>query len=385
MDVPQGMLQKLREMAGHNEIKPTLSKAPGRIEVLGNHTDYNSGMVLAASIDKFVWILGIPDHEVHIYAADYDEEIRFNLNSNEPSNQSSWEMYVRGVFWAFKRRKHNIKGLIAVIHGDVPKGGGLSSSAALEVSLANLIQSVSELSLQPKPIAMIAFEAERLYCGISCGIMDQFTSQLGEPNALVSINCRNLQTQSIPMDNDAQFVAIDSKVTRSASDPLNKRRHECVNAVETLRDSGWSIQNLSDITPQYLVQAQEVLDETAFNRVSHVVNENARVLEGMSALVNHNLVRFGELMFESHTSSRDLYEVSHPRLDLLVELSNQVEGVLGSRLTGAGFGGSVLALVRRGHVDDFCRRISANYESGTGVAPEVTPISIPGGVKIRRA
>ncbi|MHA1909506.1 MAG: galactokinase [Candidatus Thorarchaeota archaeon] len=383
MNVPEGMLQQLESMVGKSNISPHLARAPGRIEVLGNHTDYNSGLVLSATIDKYVWALGISNEKVQLHALDFDEEIEFGVTDVTTDSTLSWGMYARGIFWAFKRRRHDVNGISAVIHGDIPKGGGLSSSAAFEVALTNLVLSTSELKLNPKAAAMISFEAERLFCGISCGIMDQFTSQLGKPNSLLSINCRNLLTRYVALDFDASFIVVDSKVTRSAGDALNKRRHECINALQTLQEAGWDIQNLSDIGLKYLEKANDSLDEILMNRVTHVVNENERVKRGTLAIENKDLVEFGKIMGESHASSRDLYEVSHDNLNQLVDISQKQDGVFGARLTGAGLGGAILALVKNDSIEQFCNNVSQEYEKEIGMKPDIIPVKIPGGVTVK--
>ncbi|MDF1540346.1 MAG: galactokinase family protein, partial [Candidatus Thorarchaeota archaeon] len=178
MIIPDGMMEQLQKLVGHRDMKPYLSRAPGRIEVLGNHTDYNSGLVLAATIDKYVWSLGVPSDNVTLYSMDFEEYAEFTPSEFGSSMGLSWMKYARGVYWAFKRRNHDVRGVTVVIHGDVPIGGGLSSSAAFEVSFANLVARNSNIELNAKATAMIAFEAENLYCGVSCGVMDQFTSQL---------------------------------------------------------------------------------------------------------------------------------------------------------------------------------------------------------------
>ncbi|MCK5238718.1 MAG: galactokinase [Candidatus Thorarchaeota archaeon] len=382
MNIPDGMLQKLESMLGKSNLSPHLVRAPGRIEVLGNHTDYNSGYVLSTTIDKFVWALGVSDESVRLHALDYNEDAEFELTNLIPVSASSWTKYASGIFWAFQRRRHKVGGVTAVIHGDIPQGRGLSSSAALEVALTNLVLSTSGLKLNPKAAAMISFEAERLFCGISCGVMDQFTSQLGKLNSILSINCRNLLTQDIGMEFDASFVVVDSMVTRAAGDAPNERRHECMKALETLQEAGWDIQNLSDIRLEYLAKAEDTLDEKMMKRVTHVVKENDRVRRGTDALTKQNLSDFGIIMGESHASSRDLYEVSHPKLDLLVGISSCQEGVFGTRLTGAGLGGAVLALVDNTKINDYSLAITKEYEEETGLIPEVTPVSIPGGVQV---
>ncbi len=382
MIAPEGMREELEKIAG-TEVQPILSRAPGRIEVLGNHTDYNAGLVLAATIDKYVWTLGVPSTDVHLIAMDLDDEIVFDRSALQPNLQRSWGDYAKGIFWAFERRNHDVTGVTAIIHGDVPRGGGLSSSAAFEVALVNLILKLSRIEIHPKAAAMIAFEAERLYCGVSCGIMDQFTSQMGQPDSLFSINCRNFMTSNVTLPSGASFVVVDSMVSRAADNALGVRRQECVQAVKDLQEAGWTIQNLSDIQPTHLEKAKEILDEVLMNRVIHVVEENDRVRRGIEAMKENDLRTFGQIMIASHRSSQNLYNVSHPNLDFLVDAAIKQEGVFGARLTGAGFGGAILALVRDDCIPQFMKSIAAAYESEMGTEPDVMSISIPGGVRVK--
>ncbi|MFX0106678.1 MAG: galactokinase, partial [Candidatus Hodarchaeota archaeon] len=381
MHLNELMLQKLQEITIDSSENAMCSRAPGRVEVLGNHTDYNGGLVLAATIDRFVWSLAVPSNDVVLYSMDFKERTEFPSQGIEPTPTLTWESYVRGVFWALERRKHKINGLTGVIHGDVPIGAGLSSSAALEVSLVNLALRLNHIKVNPKSAAMLAFEAERLYCGVSCGVMDQFTSQLGKEDSLLGIRCTSLQTEDIPLDSQLKLIISDSKVSRAAGEVLNKRRLECQKALAVLREGGWDIRNLSDIRKESIENINEYLGETLARRVRHVVLENARVDEGIQALRSGNLTQFGLLMEASHKSSKDLYEVSHDNLDLLVEIARSLEGVIGSRLTGAGLGGATITLAREKDSTRIAETITQRYEKETGITPEVMVTGIPGGVK----
>jgi galactokinase len=339
---------------------------------------------MAATIDRFVWAVGTASDEAEVYSLDYDENISFSPRGLRADNSPNWDSYVKGVYWAFERRRHEVKGLTGIIHGDIPIGAGLSSSAALEVAMANLIVAISGLKLNPKALAMIAFEGERLYCGVSCGIMDQFTSQLGEPNSVLAIKCGSLQTKTIQMSPKIKMVITDSMVSRSAGDVLNERRAECLSALNQLNESGMNLQSLSEITQNQLDEVDDTLEERLARRVRHVVNENARVRQGIDALEKADFRRFGVLLYESHESSKELYEVSHSSLDLLVDIARTHEGVYGSRLTGAGLGGATLSLVADEYVEGFKKEISEAYESQTGETPDVYVSGIPGGVVVDR-
>ncbi|TXT54329.1 MAG: hypothetical protein BAJATHORv1_70029 [Candidatus Thorarchaeota archaeon] len=384
MDIPKGMLSSLQELVGSHGVQPVLSRAPGRIEVLGNHTDYNGGVVLAATIDRFVWALGILSDEVRIHSIDYDDTFSFSPQDIPKFKVTSWTEYAKGIYWALNRRKHNPSGMTAVVKGDVPQGSGLSSSAAFEVALTNLVSELNSLNLPPKAAAMIAFEAERVYCMVSCGVMDQFTSQLGQPNSLIGINCQNLQVRHVNIHDDIKFVVVDSMISRAAGDALNQRRHECQQALRILNEAGWNIGTLSDIDSSRIDDLDDVLEEKLSQRVEHVVRENLRVRKGIEAIQHNDLEEFGSIMFRSHISSRNLYEVSHPNLDMLVDMATRHEGVLGARMTGAGFGGAILCMVKSKNVTNFVSYIQKRYESETGKAAFVLECDIPGGVQLQK-
>ncbi len=381
--IPEGMVDQLNSITGGEGVPPVLVRAPGRVEVLGNHIDYNGGFVLASTIERYVWSLGVPSEEVSLMSMNFRESMTFHPNVGKPTGTQNWENFAQGIYWAFSRRRHKVRAVTAVTFGDVPIGSGLGSSAAFEVSLANLVAHISKLELNPKALAMLAFEAERLYCGVACGFMDQFTSQLSKSGNLLAIHCANLKIGNIPLSPDVELVVTDSMVSRPAGDALNERRIECQSALAQLTEAGWNSKNLSEIVPDQLGAVDAVLEETLARRVRHVVMENSRVRRGMDILREGRLKDFGQLMYESHASSRDLYKVSHPQLDLLVELAKQQKGVLGSRLTGAGFGGAVISLVKAKHVDEFIRSLTKNYENATGQTPSILTGRPPGGVIVQ--
>jgi galactokinase len=382
MDVPQGLIEKLREMSSGSLSGALVARAPGRVEVLGNHTDYNGGVVLASTIDRYVWSAGIPSDDIRVHSLDYNEEALINTEVIGIPEHIAWSSYLQAVYLALDRRNHPATGVTAVVKGDVPQGGGLSSSAALEVSFTNLVLGLSGIELNPKAAAMLSFEAENLFCGIACGVMDQFTSQLAKPNSLLGINCTSLLTRDIPLDDTVQFLIVNSMVTRAASEALNQRRLECLSALKTLLGAGWDIRNLSDVKPENLASAVSELPDKEADRLRHVVLENARVRQGMALLENRDFTAFGNLMYESHASSRDLYEVSHPKLDRLVDIASRQGGVLGSRLTGAGLGGAVLVMCKASKTPEIAKAIASGYEEDTGMVPDVMPVSIPGGVVV---
>ncbi|MGY5874676.1 MAG: galactokinase [Candidatus Thorarchaeota archaeon] len=381
LKLPEQMVAEIERVVDSKD-NAMVSRAPGRIEVLGNHTDYNGGIVLAATINRFVWTAGIESDSVNLQSLNYSNSTSFDPANVVRTGSNDWEEYAKGVYWALKRRRQETRGVTGIVYGDVPIGSGLSSSAAFEVALANLVMHFGNAKIPPRAKAMIAFEAEMMYCGVSCGVMDQFTSQLGKPNSLLGIFCANLQIRDIPFSDEYRFVVTDSMVSRSAGDALNKRRVECVTALRTLQEAEWEISSLSEVKGSQLNDLEEHIDEQLANRVRHVVYENQRVIDGMNALKEGHIEIFGELLYDSHTSSKTLYEVSHPRLDLLVDRASGKDGVIGSRMTGAGLGGSTVTMVKTDSVDKFVSDIAKEYEHETGDIPKVIVCEIPGGVVV---
>lgn len=375
---------KFNEIMGKIRINPLLSIAPGRVEVLGNHTDYNGGLVLASTINRFVYAVGVKSENAVIHSINFAETSKFDPNLFGPAIQDNWDNYVRGVYWALSENGFTTQGVTCVIYGDLQIGAGLSSSAALEVAFTNLVVELSEIKLDLKTRATIAYEAERHYCDIACGIMDQFTSQLGKANSFLNIDCASLDTSHVPIQPELKLLVIDSMVTRSASDALNKRRIECQQATDNLNEAGWKIKNLSEISEGQLDDACKQLEDILSRRLRHIVDENARVRDAIFFLKNEEIKKFGELMFKSHESSRDLYEVSHPHLDLLVEISRRQNGVIGSRMTGAGFGGAILCLVKANLANTIAKNIGTEYESETGKQPNSIICEIPEGATTRK-
>ncbi len=379
MDIQERLIEQLARIVGHRPTDVIMSRAPGRVEVLGNHTDYNGGAVLSATIERYVWSVGAQNERVVVYSTNYDKTQTFEPTEIGPVDRLNWHTYLRGVYWAYHQRGLRPPAVAAVVSGDVPIGAGLSSSAALEVSFANLLNESMGTRLVPRDVALVAYEAERNYCGVACGIMDQFTSQLCQPHSILSIDCTTLETENIPLSPDICIMIIDSMVSRAAGDILNKRRKECIEAVQILVQNGWRISKLTDIPPERIPQAEALLDSTHAKRMMHVVIENARVIRAKELLRENNLQDFGRVMNLSHISSRELYEVSHPRLDLLVEITGRQQGVIGSRLTGAGLGGAILALVKRRDLTLVGQAVSKEYERETGEIPRIITSEIPGG------
>ncbi|MBD3856605.1 MAG: galactokinase [Acidobacteria bacterium] len=343
-----------------------VARAPGRVNLIGEHTDYNDGFVLPSTIDRHVEVVARlrSDRKVRIVAADLGERRENHLDEPIDYTDSGWLPYVLGVVHELAQRGRIEFGVDIVFRGTVPRGAGLSSSAALEVATALALDAIFNLWLNPIDMAKLCRDVEHRYAGVRCGIMDQFASRLGQSGHALLIDCRSLDARHVPMPLDNhRLVIVDSGVRRELADSAyNQRRKECEEAVAILREAENSITSLRDLTLDTLAKHENVLPPDLFSRCRHVVSENHRVLEACESLAGRDLPAFGRLMIASHFSLRNDFEVSHPALDRLVEEAIQVEGVLGARLTGAGFGGCTVNLVTETALPDIERQLEPLIE-----------------------
>lgn len=360
-----------------------LFRAPGRVNLIGEHTDYNEGFVLPAAIDRSILALARPrkDKQVRIYSLDFNNLFEFSLDKIK-AVKDSWGNYPMGVAKILQEEKLKLKGFEAVFQSNVPVGAGLSSSAAIELVNAFIFDAFSELKLERMKMALLCQKAENEFVGVQCGIMDQFIIALGEKDRALFLDCRDLSYRLVPVPSEkVKLVITNTKVKRSlAGSEYNQRREECNEGVKLLKKKLPKIKSLRDVTPEDLAEHQDTLPEIVRKRCTHVVMENDRVTRAVEALTHNNLREFGRLMVESHNSLRDLYQVSCPELDLLVKNALALKGVLGSRMTGAGFGGCTVSLVEEKSLDEFRIRSSRAYQKGTGKVPEFYVCKISDGV-----
>jgi galactokinase len=351
-----------------------VARAPGRVNLIGEHTDYNQGFVLPAAIDRYVCYAGRSrtDRNVRAFSVDFQDWTEFNLDHLRRDNGHSWSNYLRGVSQLLETRGVKLPGADLVVGGDVPREAGLSSSAAVEVAAAAFWQQLSHLNLDPVSVAKLAQRAENEFVGVPCGIMDQFISVLGRRDHALFLDCRDLSYRHVHLQSGVKIVVCNSGVKRAlAQSEYETRRNQCTEALARLRSTGLAVNSLRDVELTELEAAQQVLTEVLFKRARHVITENQRVLEAVRALEGSDLERFGVLMNRSHDSLRDDYEVSSPELDVLVTLASEQRGVLGARMTGAGFGGCTVNLVRQGSTDLFVEAVSRGYEFVLGLKAEV--------------
>jgi len=360
---------------------PRLFRAPGRVNLIGEHTDYNDGFVLPMAIDRET-VVAARRREgqriVRIYSLNIGEHAQFDLDRPGERERGIWLDYVEGVARALERRGVPLVGADLMISSDVPVGAGLSSSAALEVSAGLALASVSGVEVDRVELALAGQEAEHTYVGAKVGIMDQFIATMGRARHALLIDCRSLETEAIPVNTtDTVVVICDTRVKHDlATSEYNKRREQCEEGVQILREAGGytheEVRALRDIDEEVLLRYEHLLPETIRRRCRHVVTENKRTLEAAEALKANRLEEMGQLMYASHESLRADYEVSSRELDEMVRIArSRGDAVLGARMTGGGFGGCTVNLVRRDALDAFRETIAREYTRSTGLAPNI--------------
>ena len=349
-------------------------RAPGRVNLIGEHTDYNDGFVLPAAIDRSIAFAGRrrADRLVRVHSLDFDASVEFILDDIQKDGKNPWSNYIRGVSKYLEEDGHRLSGADMVFGGDVPREAGLSSSAAVEVGAAALWKNLLRLEVDPVYLIKLSRKAENHFVGVPCGIMDQFISALGRENHALFLDCRDLSFRHVPLRDDVKIIVCNSGVKRAlAQSEYKVRLNQCQQAVAQIASTGLALKSLRDIAPADLEAARSVLSGILFRRARHVVSENHRVLEAVKVLESGNLERFGELMNASHESLRDDYEVSSKELDVLVDLARKQPGVLGARMTGAGFGGCTVNLVRQQAAEAFAEAVRRGYQNDLGLKAEI--------------
>ncbi|NPV88025.1 galactokinase [Coprothermobacteraceae bacterium] len=349
--------------------------APGRVNLIGDHTDYNGGYVfpIAVELGTYAAMRRRKDRRILLYSANCDDLVEAELGSVSPDAVVRWANYPKGVVKVLLDEGLAIGGFEVVFYGDLPMEAGLSSSASIEVVTALGLSELFDLGLSGSLIAQLCRKAENEFVGVNCGIMDQFASALSKENCALLLKSDTLEFEHIPLPLSGYAVVVtNTNKKRSLADSeYNQRRFECERALSDLRRV-LRVKNLADVTPgEFAIYGRLISDEVIRKRARHVVTENHRVLQAVQALRNGNLVRFGELMVQSHSSLKYDFEVSCPELDLLVELALTTEGVLGTRMTGAGFGGCTVSIVKTEALEYFKDRVSAEYTKAVGYSPSI--------------
>jgi galactokinase len=349
-------------------------RAPGRVNLIGEHTDYNDGFVMPAALGFSTWV-GIARTEspkLRIHSTHFNESVDLPLNGLAGPPTHHWSDYVRGVAAVLQSSGYPVCGADLLIESDVPLGAGLSSSAALEVSSALAFVWASEARVDDLELVKICQKAEHEFAGTRCGIMDQFIARFGRSGHALLLDCRTLNYELVPIPDDVRLVICNSMVKHAlAGGEYNRRRQGCEEGVRTLQRSIPGIGALRDVSLADLERYKDKLSPQVYRRCHHVVTEDERTQAATAALKLCDPGKFGELMYESHRSLRDDYEVSCSELDLLVQLASQCEGVFGARMTGGGFGGCTINLVAASATEEFRMSIAKEYGEKTGISPDV--------------
>lgn len=351
-----------------------ISFAPGRINLIGEHTDYNDGFVLPATIDRAVYI-GLrrrKDKNCVFYSINFKELSSWSVEKIEKKEGHHWSNYIRGVIKLLIDKGFEIGGVEGIVYGDVPIGSGLSSSAAIEVATGIGLQNLFELEIEPLELILLCKRAENEFVGVQCGIMDQFVSRLGKKDHALFLDCRTLKYKNVTFKMDEYKVLIvNTKIKRElASSAYNERRKECETAVEFFKKMDNSVRALRDVSLEMLKSGKNKLPENLFRRALHVISENKRVMKAIEFLRDSKIREFGSLLYESHKSLRDNYEVSCEELDFIVRFSIN-SGAEGARLTGAGFGGSAIVLLNKENLESFVEALKKSYNEKFSYSPEI--------------
>ena len=361
-----------------------LVSAPGRVNLIGEHTDYNDGFVLPMAIDKRIAIGGSrrEDLQVRVSSLNFETSEEFALDSL--INENSWSDYLKGVCDELMKAGYTLKGFDAVIGGNVPRGAGLSSSAAIEVATAFFLAQLNSIEMPPEQMAKLCQRAENKFVGVNCGIMDQFISRLGTQDHALFVDCRDLSYQQIPFQLEGYTVVIcNSNVKRKLVDSAyNERRAQCEEGVRLLQTRIPGITALRDVTSSQLREHAALLPPLVYQRCRHVITENERVMEAVKVLQAGDLERFGQLLNQSHESLRDDYEVSCREVDILVEIAREIDGTLGSRMTGAGFGGCTVSLVSTSALEQFRSTLLTGYAERTGIQADIYTSTAQDGARV---
>jgi galactokinase len=364
-----------------------ISRAPGRVNLIGEHTDYNDGFVFPMALDFQVVVAARKSdtHLVRIYSADFDETVEFSID--QPivyDKEKRWSNYLRGVLVMLQEAGVKLCGMDIAFQGNVPQGSGLSSSAALEVATSIMAQKILGFNIAKPNLAKLCQRAENKFVGMNCGIMDQFISMMGQQGHALFLDCRSLDYQLVPLElGDCRIIICQSGVKHTLVDSeYNKRRQECEQGVAILTKHFPSVKALRDATMDQLEAVKAELDPIVYSRCKHVITEDERVLSSIKALNRDDLKTFGQYMNASHDSLRDDYQVSCPEIDLLVDLAREVNGVLGTRITGGGFGGCTVTLIQSTAENQFKEHITKNYQAKTGIVPQIYISTAANGAEI---
>jgi len=363
----QSIEKKFRELFSEN---PLILRSPGRVNIIGEHTDYNMGFVLPGAIDKAIYFAISPrnDNKCKLYAYDINESHEFSIDKIEKS-EKNWPNYLMGIVDQLNKNGYKINGFNCVFGGDIPIGAGLSSSAAIEAGLAYALNYIFDLKIDKLDLVKLSQKSENEFVGVKCGIMDQYINIFGEENKVLKIDCRSLEYEYIPFEfKNISIVLFNTGVSHSlASSEYNQRRKECKEGVQIIQKDFPDVQSLRDVSLEMIYDYKNKMPEKIFNRCKYVVEENNRLLKACNALKKKDLPTVGNLMYQTHEGLSKDYEVSCEELDFLVELTKNDDRIFGARMMGGGFGGCTINLIERNDVNDICNLFAEKYKRKFGI------------------
>lgn len=361
------------------------TRAPGRVDLMGSHTDYNQGFVMTMSIDRDTWIAARARQDQHVTLASLNLPGVAEFDSTDFKHDATtpWSNYIRGMIWAFRQKGHPSGGFDALIHSTIPFAAGLSSSAALEMATAILIVTLNNLTLSRLDLALLGQQAENHYVGVNSGILDQYSSVMGEADSAILLDCRALTSQSVAIGAGLQIVICDTNAKRSLiGSAYDDRRSQCEQGVTVLRRTYPEILALRDVQMNQLESCKDQLSPVVYRRCQFIVEENTRCLDLVDALQKPDHDRLHQLFSASYVGARDLYEITNAAMDAMQTAMIAAPGVIAARQTGAGFGGCMIALVSAGSVEAFSEYVSATYFQDTGILPDVYPVTASAGADL---
>ena len=362
-----------------------VASAPGRVNLIGEHTDYNNGYVFPVAINRQILVAASRrnDRKLRIHAHNLNSSIETSLEGLEQTKKQSWSNYPKGVAFYLQEAGKKLGGANLLIDGDIPNAAGLSSSAALEMATAHALMALNDIRLDAVQVIDICHNAEFEFVGVHCGIMDQFISCMGKRDHAMFLDCETLHYEHVPFPSECQLVVCDTGVKRKlAASEYNIRRQQCTEGAHLLSYVLPSVKTLRDVSAKQFEQHKGKLGDIIRRRCQHVIYENERVLRSVSALKKKDLSEFGKLMYQSHMSLKNDFEVSCPELDAAVDICAEVEGVYGARMTGAGFGGSAICLVETSQAEAVVERLQKEFPSKTRRKPTIQVCTTEDGARV---
>lgn len=374
--------KKFIEIFGKQRFKKV--KSPARVNLIGDHTDYQGGYVLPVAIDRYTYFFGRKrdDNKIKIYSFNFNEYVKTFLEDIKFNKEKKWVNYIYGVVKEFENKGVELSGFEIAFGGNVPVGSGLSSSASVEIGAVTLLMKIFELKFTDIEVIKMGKSAENNFVGVNCGIMDQFIIYLGKRESAIFLNCDNLKYSYVPFKTGLyKLLLVDTKKKRELSSSVYNERVEEVERVVNVIKRDMNINNLGQISPEILENYKNRLREIEYKRGKHIVEENERVKKSVEFLKKGDIENFGVMLYQSHISLKNLYQVSCDELDFIVDFSKNFKGILGARLTGAGMGGCCIVLIEQEFIDDFKNELSKNYYKEFGIRPSFYEVVAVDGAK----